>query len=155
MATLIFHNLTRWMVLVFGIWAVVNAITGLTSKRTFSKTDKLSGLLFMVFCDIQLLLGLILIFTSEKNWIGHLKMGMKTLMNNKEARFFVVEHGFIMILAWILVHIGYSAVKKAPSEKKHKKMLVFFGIALLLILISIPFAFRTKEFVRPLLPWLN
>lgn len=153
MTSLILHNLTRWLVLVFGVWALINAITGLTSKRTFSKTDKLSSLLFMVFCDIQLLLGLILLFTND--WLSKIQNDMGALMKNATDRFFVVEHGFIMILAWILVHVGYTAVKKAPSEKKHKKMLVFFGIALFLILISIPFAYRGNEIARPLFRWYN
>jgi len=153
MTSLILHNLTRWFVLVFGIWAVVNAITGLTSKRTFSKPDKLSGLLFMVFCDIQLLLGLILLFTND--WLSKIQNGMGALMKNPTDRFFVVEHGFMMILAWILVHVGYSATKKAPLEKKHKKMLVYFGIALVLILISIPFAYKGNEIARPLFRWYN
>lgn len=153
MATLIFHNLTRWMVLVFGIWAVVNAISGLTTKRAFSKSDKLSGLFFMIFCDVQLLLGLILLVTN--NWLTKIQNGMGALMKNPTDRFFVVEHGFMMILAWLLVHIGYSATKKAPADKKHKKMLTFFGIALLLIVASIPFAYKGEQIARPLFRWFN
>jgi hypothetical protein len=48
-----------------------------------------------------------------------------------------------MIIAWILVHAGRAAVKKAfNSGGKFKKTLIFFGIALLLILIAIPWPFR-------------
>jgi hypothetical protein len=48
-----------------------------------------------------------------------------------------------MIIAWILVHIGRASVKRADTDAaKHKRMLIFFGIALLLILVSIPWPFR-------------
>ncbi len=153
MTTLIFHNLVRWFVLLFGIWTVINALIGLISKSPFSKKDKLSGLFFMVCCDIQLLLGLILLFSN--GWIEKMKAGMGALMKNSTDRFFIVEHGFMMIIAWILVHIGYSAVKKASPEKKHKKMLIYFGVALLLILISIPFSYKGSEIARPLFRGFN
>jgi hypothetical protein len=152
MINIVLHSLVRWGVLFFGVWAVVNAISGVTKKRAFSKTDKLSGLFFMIFCDIQLLIGIILLFTN--GWIDKIKAGMGPLMKDPSNRFFVIEHGLIMILAWVLVHIGYSKTKKAAEENKHKIMLRFFGIALFLILISIPWPFRTQV-ARPLFHWFQ
>lgn len=148
---LILHNIIRWAILIFGIYTVFNAVTGLMSKREFNSTDNKSSLFFMIFCDIQLLLGIILLYT--KNYFSKMS-AMGELMKNTSDRFFVVEHGFMMILAWILVHVGRTAVKKAAPESKHKKMLIFFGIALLLILISIPWSFRA-EIARPNFPWFN
>lgn len=75
---------------------------------------------------------------------------MGNVMKNPTQRFFTVEHAGIMLVAWILVHAGRVAVKKASSDNaKHKKALIFFGIALLLILVSIPWPFRA-EIARPL-----
>ena len=104
----------------------------------------------MIFCDIQLLLGIILFISN--GWYYKLKTGIKVVMEDSTNRFFIFEHGFMMILAWIIVHIGYSSVKKANELDKHKKMVVYFGIALILILISIPWPFRTDGLQRPLLP---
>lgn len=148
--TLIIHSITRWAILIFGLWALINGVKGLLHKKPFSKKDKLSGLLFMIFCDIQLLLGIILFISN--GWYDRLKIGMKVIMKNPIDRFFIFEHGFMMILAWIIVHIGYRSVKKANELAKHKKMVVYFGIALILILISIPWPFRTDGIQRPLLP---
>jgi hypothetical protein len=76
-------------------------------------------------------------------------------MKNPSDRFFTVEHALIMIIAWILVHVGRSSVKRAVTDtSKHKKMLVFFGLAFLLILASIPWPFRT-EIARPWFRWFN
>jgi cytochrome bd-type quinol oxidase subunit 2 len=150
---LVLHNILRWGILIFGVWAVINAITGMITKRRFSGGDNKSGLLFMIFCDIQLLIGLILFFGNA--WFDKMKADMGAVMKSGYDRFFTVEHAGMMILAWILVHIGRSSVKRATTDAaKHKKMLIFFGIALLIILASIPWPFRT-EVARPLFRWYN
>jgi hypothetical protein len=148
----IVHNIIRWAVLIFGIWTVINAITGIKNKRTYSANDNKSNLLFMVFCDIQLLMGLLLFFYN--GWFDKLKAGMGAVMKNGYDRFFIIEHALLMIIAWVLVHVGRVAVKKAAPEQQHKKMLLFFGLALFIILISIPWPFRT-EVARPLFRWTN
>ncbi len=149
---LVLHSIIRWAVLLSGIWVVINAVSGITSKRVYSSLDDRSNLFFMIFCDIQLLIGLILIFTN--GWFVKIKSGMGELMKDPYNRFFVVEHGMMMIVALILVHIGRSKVKKASPESKHKKMLLFFGVAILLIVISIPWP--NKAVVgRPMISWFN
>ena len=150
---LILHSLMRWAILLFGVWTVINAVTGLATKRAYSANDNRSNLLFMVFCDLQLLAGLALVFSN--GWFDKIKSGMGEVMKNNYDRFFVVEHALMMIIAWILVHLGRSAVKKASTDAaKHKKMLLFFGIALLLIIVSVPWPFRT-EVARPLFRWFH
>lgn len=80
---------------------------------------------------------------------------MGAVMKNPVDRFFTIEHSLLMIIAWILVHAGRTAVKKAVSdESKYKKTLIFAGIALVLILVSIPWPFRA-EIARPLVRWFN
>ncbi len=80
---------------------------------------------------------------------------MGAAMKNASVRFFTVEHALMMIIAWLLVHIGRSSVKRADTDAaKHRRMLLYFGIALLLILAAIPWPFRT-EIARPLFRWFN
>lgn len=141
------HNIIRWAVLLFGVLTVLNAFTGTVKKRVFTESDNKSNLLFMISCDIQLLLGLILLFGNH--WMSR----MQNLKTDVSVRFFIMEHAFMMILAWILVHVGRVVVKKAGTDAgKHKRMLIFFGLALLLILISIPWPFRQAGISRQLLP---
>ena len=145
--TLILHNLLRWLILFFGAWTVIDALTGVIGKRNFTKGDNLGNLLFMISCDVQLLLGLILYFAGP--WFGLIKDNAKMVMSNNSLRFFSMEHEIMMIAAWILVHVGRAAVKKAPTDAaKHQRMLLFFGIAFLIILVSIPWPFR-QEIARP------
>lgn len=149
---LVLHNLLRWGVLLFGLWTLLNALTGVFGRRRFTAGDNRSNLLFMTFCDIQLLLGLILYFSNA--WFDRLK-DLGNNMKDPLNRFFTMEHMSLMILAWILVHVGRASVKRAGTDAaKHKRMLIFFGIAILLILASIPWPFR-EAVARPYYRWFN
>jgi hypothetical protein len=147
---LVLHNILRWAVLLFGLFTVLNAFTGIVKKRIFTESDNKSNLLFMITCDIQLLLGLVLYFAGP--WFDNMKR-FSEIKSDAAQRFFSMEHAAMMILAWVLVHVGRVAVKKANGDAaKHKRMLLFFGVAFLLILASIPWPFR-EAIQRPLMRW--
>ena len=149
--TLILHNLLRWAVLLFGVWAFLNAISGVATKRNYTANDSRSNFFFMLSCDIQLVIGLVLYFTN--GWAGRLKDFGNT-MKDANSRFFAMEHGLIMLIAIVLVHVGRVSVKKAATPAaKHKRSLIYFGLAIILILVSIPWPFR--EAARPLFRWFN
>jgi low temperature requirement protein LtrA len=149
---LVAHNLLRWAVLIFGLWAIFSAISGIVNKRNYTASDDKSNFFFMLSCDIQLMLGLILYFANS--WFERLK-DVGNNMKDAGNRFFTMEHGLLMIIAIILVHVGRVSVKKAPtSAAKHKRALIFFGLAVVLILASIPWPFR-EAVTRPLLRWFN
>jgi membrane protein DedA with SNARE-associated domain len=85
----------------------------------------------------------------NNGWFDRLK-DLGNNMKDPAARFFTMEHLSMMLIAWILVHVGRAAVKRANTDAaKHKKSLIFFGIALVLILASIPWPFR-EAIARPL-----
>jgi hypothetical protein len=149
--SLVIHSILRWAVLLFGIWAVLAALTAVVSKREYRNSDNKSSLFFMISCDIQLLMGLILYFTGM--WFDKVKAGMGAVMKDPAERFFAVEHALMMIIAWLLVHIGRSMAKRADTDaQKHKRTLIYFGIALIMILLMIPWSFRQPGIARQLFP---
>jgi hypothetical protein len=149
---LVLHNLLRWAVLIFGVWTLFSAISGVMAKRIYTSADNRSSFLFTLSCDIQLLLGLILYYANS--WFERLK-DLGNNMKDPYNRFFTLEHALLMILAWILVHVGRVSVKKAfTPAAKHKRTLLFFGLAVVLILASIPWPFR-EMIARPLYRWFN
>lgn len=149
--TLIIHSIFRWAVLLFGVWAVFAALGAVISKRPYSNADNKTGLFFMVSCDIQLILGLILYFSGM--WFNKVKAGMGAVMKDPAERYFAVEHALMMIIAWLLVHVGRSMVKRSGSDaQKHKRTLIYYGIALLIILMMIPWPFRPPGIGRQLFP---
>lgn len=149
--SLVIHSLLRWAVLLFGIWAVFSSLFAVISKREYKNSDNKASLFFMISCDIQLLLGLILYFTGM--WFEKVKTGMGAVMKDPSERFFSVEHALMMIIAWLLVHVGRSMVKRADTDaQKHKRTLIYFGTALILILAMIPWPFRQAGIARELFP---
>ncbi len=147
---LVIHNLLRWLILLFGLWTVLGSIGGLLTKKPYTASDSRGNFFFMLGMDIQLLVGLALYFSGA--WFDRLKH-LSENMKDTNLRFFTLEHEVFMILAWILVHIGRVFVKKAVTPAgKFKRSLIFFGIALVLILFAIPWPFR-EELARPLFRW--
>lgn len=129
---------------------MLGTLMGVFNKKEFTAGDSRSNFFFMLSMDIQLLIGLALYFSGV--WFDRLKH-VSEIMKDTNLRFFTIEHEIVMILAWILVHIGRVFVKKAnTSRAKFIRSLIFFGIALVLILYAIPWPF--KEMVsRPLFRW--
>lgn len=131
------HSGFRWLVLIFLIWALFQAITGFSSKRAYKKSDRLSALLGMIFCHIQMLIGLILYFISPKVAFT------SGTMENDMLRFFTMEHIVMMAIGIALITIGFRSAKELTDDvAKHKKILIFYSIGLLIILAGIPWPFR-------------
>jgi hypothetical protein len=130
------HNVLRWGVLLFGLYAITKSILGIMHRREYTAAENRAHLLFIIFCHTQLVLGLILYFISP---LVKTAMASGELMKNAEYRFWGVEHISVMIIGIVLVQVGRSLSKKEQdSMKKHKKALIFFSIGMLLMLSRIP-----------------
>ena len=129
------HSGLRWIFLLIIIFAIVNAIRKWKSGDKFGAKDKLISVLTLAFTHTQAMIGFILYFSEEK-YKGFSEMGDRIL------RFYAVEHLLGMLIAVILITIGHSKAKKEEDDKaKFKKIFVWFSIALLIVLISIPWPF--------------
>ena len=130
------HSWWAYLVLGFLIIATFNAILGVTSKREFKDKDLRISLFTLIVVHIQLLIGLGWYFMSPAYKL--LKAtGMKEL--DPQSRLLAVEHPLIMIIAIVLITIGWSKHKKKENNSaKFKTIAVFYGIALVLVLSRIP-----------------
>lgn len=135
-----FHSHFRWIIFIMAAIAIIIPFVNKNSQE-INKKQKLPALLFMITMDIQVLLGLLMYFFYSPYGIKAFDMGMSVVMKTADIRKIAVEHFTMMILAFVLVHIGYSKIKKAESAAKiSKHSLVFFGLALIFILASIPWS---------------
>jgi hypothetical protein len=148
---LIIHSLVRWMVLLTGVLAAARGISGWRSRRPWTLPDERAGFWFLMTLDLQFLLGLLLYgVLSPVTWAAFQDFG--GAMRDSVARFWAVEHAFGMIVAIALAHIGRSRVHKTGNDgKRHKLAAIFFTLALIAILASIPWP--GLKHARPLLPW--
>jgi hypothetical protein len=137
------HSFLRWLVVLAGIWSIIRAFGGMQKGSPFTATDKKAGLFFMIFCDVQLLIGLALYVLGPWGIKNIQNMGMGEVMKNSVARFFAMEHLVMMVIAIALVHIGKAQAKKnIPDAAKHKKTFIFFLVAMIIMFLSIPWPFR-------------
>lgn len=132
------HNLLRWVLLIFLI-----AIIFKTYKKNtiIPATLKLSKFLIIVthstfLIGMYLLIKKIALFT-----------GFKEVMKSKILRFLFIEHPMGMLISVILITIAHVNLKKNNIKKAN----TIFIIAILLILLSIPWPFR-PEIGRSLIP---
>jgi uncharacterized membrane protein len=151
------HSFLRWVVLIVAIIAIIKALSGINGKKPFGPSDKKTGLFLMIFMDTMLLIGLYQYFFSDKwGWHNIKTLGFGEVMKIPTARFFAVEHFIGMIIAVLLVHLGYAATKKGiPDLSKHKKALTFYGLSLLIMIVSIPWPFRAAGAMRQWFPGMG
>jgi hypothetical protein len=131
------HNVTRWLVLLAAIYAIVIAVRGLVSNKTWTKADNRAGLIYSSLLGVQLILGLILYVISPVVQNG--LRNMSAAMQDSQIRFFVVEHITLMILAVIVAQLGYSLSKRAATDKaKFTRSSVGYILATALVIFGIP-----------------
>jgi uncharacterized membrane protein len=132
------HSALRWVALLLMIATIVDSLVRM--YRPFKENERKLALFTLISLHTQLIIGAMLYFVSpvisdaiEK---GH-------IMKNPIGRFFMVEHLALMLLAIIIVTVGYSRAKRQSEHwSKHRMIFFYYLTALLLILISIPWPFR-------------
>ena len=142
------HSGLRWIVLLLLLIVIYRTATA--GQRPFTNTDKKLTLYAMIVCDIMLLIGIYQWFAGDWGYSSIQHNGMKEVMKNSVLRFYAIEHPVGMLIAIAIVHIGKGYAKKnIPDATKHKRILLFFALALLIILVSLPWPFRAAGAGRP------
>jgi len=137
-ALLFVHSWLRWLVVFSGVAALGGASGGLAAGRPWLPSDNVRSLLFTISLDVQVLIGLALyVFLSPVTQSGFADMG--ATMRDPVLRFYTVEHIFGMIVALALAHIGRRRAQAAADPMaRHRRTLVFVGLAMAVVLLSIP-----------------
>ena len=140
----VIHSFLRWAVLILLLATIIKSLNGLISKRSFSNSDNKISLFMMISAHTQLLVGIILYFVSPFVQFGNVK--------DPEIRFFTMEHSTMMIIAIVFMSLARILSKKAATDNaKFKKLFTFSLIALLIILMAIPWPFPMMSHVMR--PW--
>ena len=135
------HSYWAYLALLIIILATINGLLGFFSNRKFGAKDLRITLFALIVTHLQVVLGIILFFVSPNGLKAISNNGMGEVMKNSLQRLFVVEHPLIMLIAVVLITIGFSKhKKKEESKRKFKTITIFYSIALILILSRIPWA---------------
>ncbi|MBA2306453.1 MAG: hypothetical protein H0W08_28015 [Acidobacteria bacterium] len=137
---LLVHSWLRWAVLAAGLVAVFRG----------GSREETGGKWFTILLDVQVTLGLLLYFVLSPI-TGAALDDFGGAMKIPQLRFFAVEHVFGMVIGTALAHIGRARVRKAPSHRRGRTAAIFYGLALIAILASIPWPGMPAG--RPLFKW--
>jgi predicted membrane channel-forming protein YqfA (hemolysin III family) len=132
----ILHSIWAYIVLAMLLLVVVKSF--ISFKKEFTDVDLRLALFTLIVSHIQLLLGLGVYFSSPAFKFVK-ENGMGAAMKDSQVRLLAVEHPLMMIIAIVLITLGFSKSKKeTTSQGKFKKIAFLYGVALLLILSRIP-----------------
>lgn len=130
------HSLLRYIFLILILITIYKSFKGWRAGLDQSDGDRKLALFTLITAHLQLLLGLVLYFTSPTVSIAMSDMG--AAMKEASLRFWAIEHLSMMIIGITLVTIGYSSAKKKEGADKYKRIFLFYLIGMLVILMAIP-----------------
>ena len=134
------HSYWAYLAVLLLVIAFVNALIGLTKNKEFSDKDLRISLFTLIVIHIQLILGFIVYYVSPY-YESMREIGMGATMKDAGIRLYTVEHPLMMILAIVLITIGFSKHKKQTADKgKFKTITIFYGLGLLFVLSRIPWS---------------
>ncbi|MFT3677157.1 MAG: hypothetical protein QM781_14775 [Chitinophagaceae bacterium] len=137
------HNLLRWIIIILLVWSIIKAYTGWQKKKSFSPSDRRIWLFTLISAHTTFVVGLYLWLWGRYGWLKLNLPEGESVMSNKFFRFFLIEHPLFMFVAIVLITLGYGMAKKPiPDESKFKRAFWLFVVALLMILVAIPWPFR-------------
>ncbi|RYU90619.1 hypothetical protein EWM62_08175 [Mucilaginibacter terrigena] len=137
---LFFHSMVRWAVLGTLLYAIYRSYKGCSGKLTFTKSDDFVRHWTATIAHIQLMLGIVL-YTQSPN----AKFTLHAIGTDGQITqpfFFGVLHLLLMVSAIVIITIGSAMAKRKPTDSgKFKTILIWFGLALFIIFIAIPWPF--------------
>lgn len=139
------HNILRWLILGAAVFTLFRMVRGLVGKLAWSDVDRRASLVFTIFIDIQLLLGLILYFIYSP-LVKAFFANLGAALQNETLRYWGIEHLGLMAAAVVFAHLGSAVGKRdIPDAERFKRSAILFSLAFLFLILGIPW-------MRPLLP---
>lgn len=147
------HSILRWVILVFLLLSIFRQMTA--GNQPFGGKDKAFGLPLLIAAHLTLLIGIYQWITGPWGLKLIQANGMKAVMKDSVMRFWAVEHLVMMLIGIIFITIAYGQRKsKHTSRVQHRRALIFYFLALVAILLAVPWPFR-EVVGRPWFPGMD
>jgi hypothetical protein len=145
---ILLHSWLRWAVLLSGTGVVAIAIGRMRTKKEWDRFAGTWALAFLITSTAEMVTGFFLYFFVTP-WVSFLVSFPEQVMAARGMRFWGFEHTAATAAALALTWWGRVKVAEAKNDRKASVALLWFGSAMLLILIWMPWPFL--RFGRPLL----
>jgi len=136
-ALIVLHSWVRWLVLLAGFAVVLRSAMGLGGRKRWGVADGRGVALFVRSLDVEVLLGLLL-YGIFSPFVKLAFSDVAGAMRDPDLRFWLVEHFSGMVVAVGLAHYGQIKLRRTPDAGKYRTTVIFMGIALAAVLLSIP-----------------
>ena len=145
------HSWIRWIVLGLAVLAWTRALFGRTPEAWTAGTEDPVSRWFLRAFDLQFMLGLLMVVALSPITRAAFS-DISATMGQSLLRFYLIEHPFGMIAALACAHIGRArAARSATAIGARRTTARFYGMAIALMLLSIPWPFLRAG--RPLFRW--
>lgn len=139
-ALIFYHSLFRWLVFGSLLVAVFLSASGLRSGRPFSRMDNLVRHWTATLAHVQLVLGILLYTQSPV--VHYFWKHFREAATDGDNLFFGLLHLLLMLTAIIVLTIASAKAKREQGDlNKFRTMFRWYGSALLVILIAVPWPF--------------
>lgn len=128
------HSTFAIILLIALVVSIIITLANYLGNKGYNRKIALLG---FISAHVQLLIGIVIYFTSP--------LGLQSFsgenMKNGLSRLYFLEHPLMMIISIVLISVGYIKAKKIESPRKaNSTVLVFYILGLILILSRIPWS---------------
>lgn len=143
------HSLFRWLLLAALAATLFRAFIGYKKALPFGKDINALRHWTATIAHIQLIIGITLYGQSPV--IKYFWNNFETAKHNIDNLFFGLIHLLLMLAAISILTIGSAMAKRKPTDAdKYKTLLLWYAVALTVLLAAIPWPFSPLA-QRPLL----
>lgn len=144
---ILLHSVLRWLILAALLWAIFKAVEGRLVNGPFQRSDRIVVSAASILSQIQLVLGFCLYLWSP---VVQAFWAERSLRWN-DSLFFALVHFGLMAISIVLITIGSALAHREKDDLlKFKVVFKYYCVALLIILLAIPWPFSPLA-QRPLI----
>src|SRR5690625_1254997 len=114
------HSFIAYILLSVFIFSILFTLFRLIQKKSFSDLQMKVAVGGLISMHLQLLVGLVLYLVST---MGLFNLMSGEAMQNSLSRLYALEHPLIILIAVVLVTVGYRKVKKPGDDVRRYKTL--------------------------------
>ena len=131
------HTIISITFLIIAVWLLIRSVRGLRKNIDYTGLDKFLAYGFIINLYLQLIFGLIL-FANPGSMMENDYSGMQGAAKMASNRFWPIEHIVLMLFALLIANLGLIFSNQSLlSKEKHKKIQIYYVIALIMIAISL------------------
>lgn len=134
---LLIHSWNRWLAVLALLATTGLAWYGWLSNKPYAKRDAILRGATVGLNHLQIIIGFVLYFQSPL--VAYLRSDRHGSLQVPEVAFFGVIHISVMVIAALVLTVGGAIARRGETDaKKFRTVVIFFTIAIVLILLAMP-----------------